>query len=233
MLKLVIANKNYSSWSLRAWLFLTQSQIPFEEIRLPIYTPQWYAEMGRYGAAGQVPILVDDTVTVWDTMAIFDYGLAHLGGLTPDGAMVGWPSDRQAGARARSIAAEMHAGFFGVRQQLPQNIRARTPVPLDRYRPDTQQQIERIQLMWRQCYAEYGGPWLFGNFSLADVVYAPVALRFVTYQTPLLAGATAFVEAVQTLPAIQQWGADAAAESEKLRFVDELRPPKDAELGRQ
>lgn len=224
MLRLVIGNKNYSSWSLRAWLFLTQSQISFEEVRIPLYTAQWHHEIGQYGAARRVPILIDDTVTVWDSMAIFDYGLAYLG------ASVGWPNDRQAGAIARSICAEMHAGFLGIRNQLPQNIRARTPLALTDFSSDTQQQIERVQTLWAQCYADFGGPWLFGDFSLADVVYAPVALRFVTYETPLIPEAQPFVEAVQSLPAIQAWAAAAAAEPEVLHFIDELRPANETEL---
>ncbi len=224
MIKLVIGNKNYSSWSLRAWLFLSESQLPFEEIRIPLYTPQWYAEIGRYGAAARVPILLDDTVTVWDTAAICDYGLTYLG------ASVGWPQDQKAGAWARSISAEMHAGYLGIRDQLPQNIRARNPVPLEQYSAATQAEIQRVQGVWAQCYDAYGGPWLFGDFSLADVFYAPVALRFVTYQTPLLAGAALFVEAVQSLPAIQQWASDSAAEPEVLQFIDELRPANKTEL---
>ena len=224
MIKLVIGNKNYSSWSLRAWLFLTQSQLAFEEIHLPLFTPRWYDQMSQYGAAGRVPILLHDGVTVWDSMAIFDYGLAYLD------ASVGWPQDRRAGAQARSIAAEMHAGFLGIREHLPQNIRASNTVPVSRYPEATQQQIARVQSLWVQCYADYGGPWLFGDFSLADVVYAPVALRFVTYQTPLAAGAERFVEVVQALPAVQQWAAAAAAEPEVLPFIDELRSPNPTEL---
>jgi len=224
MLKLVIGNKNYSSWSLRAWLFLTQSQIAFEEVYLPLFTRRWYDEIEQYGAAGRVPILVDEAVTVWDTMAIFDYGLTYLD------ATVGWPQDRPAGAIARSIAAEMHAGLMGIREHLPQNIRARNPVPLSSYPDATRQQIERVQSLWAKCYRDYGGPWLFGDFSLADVVYAPVALRFVTYQTPLVAGADRFVAAVQGLPSIQKWAADAAAEVEVLKFIDELRPADETEL---
>ncbi|MEO1400915.1 MAG: glutathione S-transferase family protein [Cyanobacteria bacterium J06635_1] len=222
-LKLIIGNKNYSSWSLRAWLFLTEGKIPFEEIRIPLFTPQWQ-QIAQYTPAARVPVLLDDDLAIWDTMAIYEYVLEQF----PDA--VGWPQDRKARAMARAIAAEMHAGFFGIRDQLPQNIRARNPLALEALSGDTQKQIARVQSMWAECLATYGGPWLFGEFSIADVVYAPVALRFVTYQTPLDSGAQSFIDAVQTLPSIQRWAVESAAEPEVLAFIDELRPASETEL---
>ncbi|MEM9163436.1 MAG: glutathione S-transferase family protein [Cyanobacteria bacterium P01_F01_bin.4] len=222
-LKLIIGNKNYSSWSLRAWLFLTESNISFEEIRIPLFTPQWQ-QITTYTPAARVPVLLDGDLAIWDTMAIYEYVLEQF----PEA--VGWPKDRKARAMARAISAEMHAGFFGIRDQLPQNIRARNPLTLDTLSSKTQKEIERVQSMWTECLETYGGPWLFGEFSIADVVYAPVALRFVAYQIKLASRAQPFIEAVQALPSIQRWAAESAAEPEVLAFIDELRPASETEL---
>ncbi|MEO0457038.1 MAG: glutathione S-transferase family protein [Cyanobacteria bacterium P01_A01_bin.114] len=222
-LKLIIGNKNYSSWSLRAWLFLTESQIPFEEIRIPLFTSQWQ-QITDYSPSARVPVLLDGDLAIWDTMAIYEHVLEQFP------SAVGWPKDHKARAIARSISAEMHAGFLGIRDQLPQNIRARNPLTPSDLSTDTQKQIQRVQTMWTQCLETYGGPWLFGDFSIADVVYAPVALRFVTYQVSLEPAAQTFVETVQALPAIQQWAAASADEPEILAFIDELRPAQETEL---
>lgn len=216
--KLVIGNKNYSSWSLRAWLFLTESGLPFEEIRLPLFTKAWQ-QISQYSPAQRVPVLLDGDIAVWDSSAIYGYVRSRH----PDA--IGWPPDPAAEAMARSIAAEMHSGFFGIREQLAQNIRARVPADRTTLASGTQQEINRIEQMWTQAYDAYGGPWLFGDFSIADVVYAPVALRFVTYQIPLIPTAQEFVEAVQALPSIQTWAADSAAESEVISFIDQLHTP--------
>jgi len=220
-LKLVIGNKNYSSWSLRAWLFLTESQIPFEEIRIPLFTDEWQ-KISQYTPARQVPVLVDGDLTIWDSMAIFDHVLEQY----PMGQYptVVWPSDLKARAQARSLSAEMHAGFMGVREELPQNIRARRPLQLDQLSNRTQQQVGRIQAMWSDCYQQYGGPWLFGQFSIADVVYAPVALRFVTYEIPMEGSAQDFIQGVQALASIQRWQQDSMAEVESIPLIDNLQP---------
>ncbi|NJN05035.1 MAG: glutathione S-transferase family protein [Leptolyngbyaceae cyanobacterium SL_1_1] len=217
-LQLVIGNKNYSSWSLRAWLFLQQSQLAFEEIRISLFTQHWHQEIERYSPARQVPVLVDNGFAVWDSIAIFEYVLEKY----PQA--VGWPADFQARAIARSLSAEMHAGFMAVRAELPQNIRAHRPRRMESFSAAAQQQIQRIQSVWRTCYRQYGdrGPWLFGQFSIADVMYAPVAMRFLTYGVEVDAEARFFVEAVQALPAIKQWVAESAAEPETINFVDEL-----------
>lgn len=213
--RLVIGNKNYSSWSLRAWLFLTESGLPFEEVRLPLFTETW-SQIAQYSPAKRVPVLVDGTIAVWDTSAIYGYVRSQ------HPQAVGWPTDRQAQATARSIAAEMHSGFLGIREQLPQNIRARMPIPRTAFATATQHEINRVEKMWADAYETYGGPWLFGGFSLADVVYAPVALRFVTYQTQIVAEAQPFVQAVQSLPSIQSWAADSAVETETIDVIDQL-----------
>ncbi|MEM9808924.1 MAG: glutathione S-transferase family protein [Cyanobacteria bacterium P01_D01_bin.56] len=213
--KLVIGNKNYSSWSLRAWLFMTQSGLPFEEVYLPLFTDEW-SQISQYTPAKRVPVLLDGEIAVWDSSAIYGYVRSR------HPSAIGWPTDQKAEATARSIAAEMHSGFFGIREQLPQNIRARIPVARDAFKPTTQQEIDRVEQMWSDAYQTYGGPWLFGDFSIADVVYAPVALRFVTYQVQIASAARPFIEAVQALPAIQTWAADAAAETEVISFIDEM-----------
>lgn len=216
--KLVIGNKNYSSWSLRAWLFLTESGLTFDEIRLPLFTQAWQ-QISQYTPAKRVPVLLDGDIKVWDSSAIYGYVRSRYDA-------IGWPVDQRAEAMARSIAAEMHSGFLGIRAELPQNIRARIPVARTAFSAATQQEIDRVERMWAEAYDTYGGPWLFGDFSLADVVYAPVALRFVTYQVPLTDQARRFVNAVQALPSIQTWVADSADESEVLSFIDELHSAK-------
>lgn len=213
--RLIIGNKNYSSWSLRAWLFLTESGLSFEEVRLPLFTDAWQ-QISQYSPAKRVPVLMDGDIAVWDTSAIYGYVRAQYTNA------LGWPTDPRAQATARSIAAEMHSGFFGIREQLPQNIRARVPLERTTLKPSTQQEISRVEQMWAQAYQTYGGPWLFGDFSIADVVYAPVALRFVTYQIQLASEAQAFVSAIQALHSVQAWAQASAVEPEAIRFIDQL-----------
>ena len=220
-LRLIIGNKNYSSWSLRAWLFLTQSGLSFEEVRLPLFTETWQ-QIGQYTPAKRVPVLMDGDIAVWDSSAIYGYVRSQY----PNA--IGWPVDRKAQATARSIAAEMHSGFLGIREQLPQNIRARIAVSRSTLALATQHEIQRVEQMWIDAYATYGGPWLFGDFSIADVVYAPVALRFVTYQISLAPTAQAFVDAVQALPSIQSWAKAAAAEPEVIEVIDRLYRAEDS-----
>lgn len=224
-LTLVIGNKNYSSWSLRAWLQLRLSGIEFAEVRLPMFSEQWYEEIGRYSPSRRVPVLHDGDLVVWDTMAIFEHVLE-----TRDGAL-GWPAERSARAHARSVAAEMHAGFLAVRAELPQNIRARRPLDPSRLSPDARTQIERIGEIWSGCLSEYGGPWLFGELSLADVVYAPVALRFVTYAIDPGPAARDFMAVVQALPEVARWARESAAEEEAIAAVDDLVPESEGPIG--
>ncbi|NEQ53104.1 MAG: glutathione S-transferase family protein [Leptolyngbya sp. SIO3F4] len=220
--KLVIGNKNYSSWSLRAWLYLTESGLSFEEIRLPLFTEAWQ-QIAQYSPAKRVPVLLDGDVAVWDSSAIYSYVRSRYSNA------VGWPTNQKAEATARSIAAEMHSGFFGIREQLAQNIRARVPVARQMLSPTTQQEVDRVEQMWARAYDTYGGPWLFGDFSIADVVYAPVALRFVTYQIQLIDAAQVFVDAVQALPSIQAWAVASANEPEVIKFIDELHQSVDSQ----
>lgn len=220
MYKLVIANRNYSSWSLRAWLYLTESKIPFEEIRLSLFTDSWSQDIAGWSPAGRVPVLVDGEVCVWDTMAIMEY-LRHK-----HSNVVDWPEMDHQRAHALSISAEMHSGFLALRDQLPQNLRARREKDTDRFSDTCRSQIARIDEIWSECRDRYGrsGDWLFGGFSIADIMYAPVALRFITYDVPISAKSREFVTAIETLESVQKWVSLAQEEPESLSFIDDLLP---------
>lgn len=222
-LKLVIGNKNYSSWSLRAWLFLKESHIEFEEVRLALYTEQWETEIKRYTPAGKVPVLLDGDLAVWDSLAIMEYVREHF----PES--VGWPDDRAARAHARSIAAEMHAGFMAIREELPQNLKVCQRRSLDDFSSTARREIERVETLWQDCFERYGGPWLFGDFAIADVMYAPVALRFVTYGIVLNPIAQQFVTTVRELDSIREWVAAAANEEECWPFIDARLPSNESQ----
>jgi glutathione S-transferase len=219
--KLVIGNKNYSSWSLRAWLHLRESAIPFEEISIPLYRADSAERIARFSPAGRVPVLIeDDGATVWDSLAIIEHVREHWSGA------VGWPRDRAVAARARSITAEMHSGFLGLREELPFNVRARSPVTLDRLSEGARRQVERVLAIWGGCRTEHSrqGEWLFGRFTIADAVFAPVALRFVSYSIPAPAAAQSYVDAVTSLGSIREWMAAAEREPESLDFIDQRWP---------
>jgi glutathione S-transferase len=226
MYQLVIANRNYSSWSLRAWLYLTESGIPFEEIRIPLFTGKWRSQIAKYSPAGRVPVLLDDGIAVWDTMAIME----HIREKHPDA--VGWPEPAPARANARSISAEMHSGFLALRDELPQNLRARNQLDQDQLSSSCREQIARIDQIWTDCRCQYGasGDWLFGDFSIADVMFAPVALRFVTYSIQVGSRAQEYVEVVKGADSVQQWAEAARAEPESLSFIDELEPAASSPL---
>lgn len=226
MYKLVIANRNYSSWSLRAWLFMLESKIPFEEIRIPLFTGSWAAEVARLNPAGRVPILLDGDITVWDTMAIIEY----LRNKHSDS--VEWPESAGMRAHALSISAEMHSGFLAVRDELPQNLRARNKLEPGQLSDSCHTQIARIEEIWTDCRSRYGdsGDWLFGAFSIADIIFAPVALRFVTYSIPVADKAREFINAVQSSKSVQQWIKAAQAEPESLPFIDKLVPAENSPL---
>jgi glutathione S-transferase len=226
MVKLVIANRNYSSWSLRAWLHLVESHIEFEEIRIPLFTGSWKEDIARLSAGGRVPVLLDGDITVWDSLAIMEFVREQQ----PDA--VSWPEDTAARAHARSISAEMHSGFLALREELPQNMRARHRLDATRLSASCRQQVARIEEIWTDCRQQYGedGPWLFGTFSIADAMFAPVALRFVTYSIPVGEPAGQFINAVCNLESVQRWIEAAKAESESLSFIDDLVPAEASPL---
>jgi glutathione S-transferase len=225
MLQLVIGNKNYSSWSLRAWLYLRESGIAFEELRVALFTDGFREELAKYTPAGRVPVLIDGDLHVWDSLAIVEHVRENHGG-------IGWPKDLAARAMARSIVAEMHSGFLAIRDELPQNLRLTRRLDLQRLSERCRREIARVQDIWTTARARYGagGVWLFGEFSIADVFWAPVALRFASYEIPLEAESRAFVEDVQALQSVEAFVADAWQESERLAFIDDLVPVADTPL---
>jgi glutathione S-transferase len=201
---LVIGNKNYSSWSLRAWLAMKVLGLPFEEKRVALYTPQARAELLRYSPAGKVPILVDGASTVWDSLAILEYLAERHASL--------WPAERAERARARSISAEMHSGFTSLRTHMSMNVRRRYP---DNGRnPEVLAEIERIQAIFDAAK----GPFLFGAFGAADAMYAPVVLRFRTYAVEVRN--RRYMDTVLALPAMQEWIEAAGRESESIAKFD-------------
>jgi glutathione S-transferase len=209
-LTLVIGNKNYSSWSLRPWLALRHAGIPFEEVRIPLYRPESAAALAAWSPSGKVPALHDGDVRVWDSLAIGEY----LHERFPDKHL--WPADAAARAVARSVSAEMHSGFDGLRQSMWMNIRARYP---DKGRtPECLKDIRRILAIWTDCRARFGqgGDFLFGRFGIADAMFAPVVLRFQTYGVVLEDAAKDYADAMLALPALQAWVADAVAETERI-----------------
>lgn len=215
MLTLVIGNKNYSSWSLRPWLVLRQAGIPFEEVRVPLYTPESLVELGRWSPSGLVPLLRDGELKVWDSLAICEY----LHERFPEHRL--WPADAAARAVARSVSAEMHSGFGALRQAMSMNINRHYP---DQGRtPECFKDVERILALWTDCRARFGagGDFLFGGFSIADAMYAPVALRFRTYAVPLEGAARAYADALLALPALREWVAAAEAEVERIPMFDQ------------
>jgi glutathione S-transferase len=209
-LTLVIGNKNYSSWSLRPWLMLKQAGIPFREIFISLYTGTSRAEIGKFSPSGKVPVLIDGKITLWESLAIGEYIAEKI----PHQHL--WPSDLAARAVARSVAAEMHAGFSELRQHMPMNCR--NYLPGKGHTPEVLKDIVRITALWNDCRARFGksGGFLFGKFSIADAMYAPVALRFVTYAVELDPVCAAYVQTISSLPAIQQWIADARTETEVI-----------------
>lgn len=211
ILQLVIGNKNYSSWSLRAWLLLKQAGLEFEEIRIPLYQPETRQQLAHYSPSGKVPVLIHGKLVVWESIAIGEY----IAALVPDRLL---PIDPQVRAVVRSISAEMHAGFLPLRMQLPMDCRTRRSGWI--ITAEVQQNIDRITTIWRQCRQQIDptaeGDLLFGQFSLADAMFAPVVSRFVTYGVPLDPISQAYVDAIWSLPAMQTWLAAAEAESETI-----------------
>jgi glutathione S-transferase len=205
-MRLIIGNKNYSSWSLRAWLPLRHLEVAFEEERIALFEPGYKDRILTRSPAGKVPVLIDGDITVWDSAAIGEY----LADKFPDRGL--WPQGLADRARARSISAEMHSGFVELRTHMPMNIRSRHP---GRGRtPGVATDIARICRIWRECLQRSGGPFLFGRFGLADAMYAPVATRFLTYAVELDATLAAYVDRIWNLPAMQEWRSAAAEETE-------------------
>jgi glutathione S-transferase len=197
---LVIGNKNYSSWSLRPWIAMKVLGLKFEERRIPLYVPGAKEQILQDSPAGKVPVLIDGRKHIWDSLAILEYLAEKTQKL--------WPANVAARAKARSISAEMHSGFPNLRNHMSMNIRKRYP---DKGRtPEVLQEIARINAIW----SEAKGPFLFGEFSAADAMYAPIVLRFRTYAVDV--ANRAYYDAMLALPAMQEWIADAGREKESL-----------------
>jgi glutathione S-transferase len=195
---LVIGNKNYSSWSLRPWLALAHHKIPFQEVIVPIHTPETPAAIGKYSPAGKVPVLIDGEATIWESLAI----LEHLAERFPEKKL--WPEDFAARAHARAISSEMHSGFSALRVHCPMNLKRNKKRALT---PEVEENVRRITEIWRDARARFGagGEFLFGAFSAADCMYAPVATRFVSYQVEVDPVSRAYIDAIYRLPAFQDW----------------------------
>jgi len=206
--QLYIANKNYSSWSLRPWLAMKVAGMAFTEERIALYGPASKEKILAFSPAGKVPCLIDGELHVWDSLAICEY----LAEKHPDL----WPQAPAARAIARSISAEMHSGFQHLRTHMSMNIRKRYPGK--GRTPEVLAEIGRIAGMWSECRARHRaqGPFLFGRFSIADAMYAPVVLRFRTYEVELPPEARAYADSILALPALQEWISAAVTEKESL-----------------
>ena len=223
-MQLYIGNKNYSSWSMRPWVLMTQAGIPFDEVmlRFDAFSPgsKFKTEVERLNPAGRVPVLVDDGLAVWDTLAIAEYLAERFPGRQL------WPADVRARARARSVCAEMHSGFGALRSHFGMNIEAALPevgARLLAEQPELRDNVARIVAMWSELLAEHGGPMLFGAFSIADAFFAPVVMRFRTYAVPVPPPIAAYMERVIALPGVAAWIADALAEKDFLPFEEAYR----------
>jgi glutathione S-transferase len=224
MLTLYIGNKNYSSWSMRPWVALTQAGIPFQErlVRFDSFDgdSHFKDQVLKVNPAGRVPVLVDEGFAVWDSLAIIEYAAEKF----PDHGV--WPRDLRARARARSICAEMHSGFSALRTHCPMNVEAQLPqvgALVWRDQPAVRADVERIVGMWTALLKEHGGPMLFGEFSAADAFYAPVCLRLRGYALPVPGHITDYVRRVCALPAVQSWTQAALAEQDFVVFDEPYR----------
>ncbi|MCW8853432.1 MAG: glutathione S-transferase family protein [Gammaproteobacteria bacterium] len=198
-LTLIIGNKNYSSWSLRPWVFLKQKQIAFDEKRVALFTQTTDKELAEYNSDSKVPVLKDGDLVIWDSLSILEYiaeKYPHVNG---------WPVEQDARAFARSVSCEMHSSFFSVRNELPMNCRKKFKnIQLS---SDAEREIERIRNLWRQCRTQFGqqGKWLFGEYSIADAMFAPVALRFAGYGISLDGIEADYVTCVLNQACIINW----------------------------
>lgn len=210
MLKLVIGDKKFSSWSLRPWLLLKQAGIPFEELPVRLRQADTGEQIRRYSPSGKVPLLMDGATRVWDSLAICEY----VAELAADRWLPLWPEDRAARARACSVSAEMHSGFPALRTHMGMDVGAR--LPGQGRDPEALKDVARVVEIWTGCRQEFGqaanGPFLFGAFSVADAMFAPVAFRFQTYGVELPPVAATYRDALLALPAMQEWAAAAQAE---------------------
>ncbi len=203
---LVIGNKNYSSWSLRPWLLLRHLGIEFEEVRIALDTPEFQQQVKRYSNAGKVPVYIQGELRIWDSLAICEY----LAEKYPQA----WPHSEKSRALARSVCAEMHSGFSALRNELPMNCRAHDRIV--QLSDAAKQDINRIENIWELCrkYRKGDGPWLFGDFSVADAFYAPVAIRFSGYRLELKEHSRSYCQTQLNNSHLQEWIRAGQEESE-------------------
>lgn len=208
--KLVIANKAYSSWSLRPWLVLKHAGIPFEEIKISLRQSDTAEKIARFSASGKVPVLIDGDLRIWESLAICE----TIAEAWPEKKL--WPEDPSARAVARAVSSEMHAGFQDLRQHMPMN--ARRHYPGQGMTPEVGRDIQRITELWEDCRSRFGkgGDFLFGRFSIADAMFAPVCVRFTAYDPPLETSARAYVKTIMHLPAMAEWVKAAREEKEVI-----------------
>lgn len=224
-MQLYIGNKNYSSWSMRPWVLLTNAGIPFDEVllRFDSFSPgaAFRTAIDKINPVGKVPVLVDDGLVVWDTLAIAEYVAEKYP------AKQLWPADARARARARSLCAEMHSGFTGLRGACPMNIEASLPEAgalALRDKPAVRADVTRIEAIFSEQLTQHGGPFLFGSqFTVADAFYAPVCMRFKTYALSQRADANAYIERVRAAPGVAQWIAAALVEDDFRGFEEPFR----------
>jgi glutathione S-transferase len=209
---LTISSKNYSSWSLRGWLLCKIAGLDFVEERLSSDDPSTRAELLLLSPSFLVPCLTHEGIAVWDTLAIAEY----LAEIRPESGL--FPNERAARARCRSISGEMHAGFSNLRAALPMNLKA--DYPDFKVWAGAQADIDRITTIWRECLAAYGGPYLFGELSVADAMYAPVVTRFKTYNVTLDATCSEYSRRIMELPEMMEWIEAARSEPDDLEELD-------------
>ncbi|MEK0417868.1 MAG: Glutathione S-transferase YfcF [Pseudomonadota bacterium] len=220
-MKLYIGNKNYSSWSMRPWVLMTELGMEFEEVMVPFdFSPQssFYQTVTQVNPAGKVPVLVDEGFAVWDTLAIAEY----LHEKFPGHGV--WPTGQRERARGRSISAEMHSGFSALRTHCPMNLEAQLPEVGARIwaeQPGVRKDMARIEALWSDGLQTHGGPFLLGAFSAADAFFAPVCTRLQTYGLPLSATARGYVERIVSLASVRQWTLQAQQEHQ---FIAEDEP---------
>jgi glutathione S-transferase len=223
MLQLVIGNKNYSSWSMRPWVLMRHFGLAFDEIKLRFdFDPgsAFYRELARHTPTGRVPVLLEDGYAVWETLAITE----RVAELLPQQAV--WPREAKARARARSLCAEMHAGFGALRQHCIMNIEASLPEVGQRVlaeQPAVQRDLQRIVVMWSDALQASGGPFLFGAFGAADAYFSPVVSRIRTYALPVPAAVQDYAARVWATPGVASWVGDALAECDFLDFEEPYR----------
>lgn len=214
--KLVIGNKNYSSWSLRPWILLKQKNIPFEEQRIPLHTETTKAAISKESPSGKVPVYIENGLTIWDSLAICEY----MAETYPEKNC--WPADKKQRALARSVSNEMHSSFMTIRTTLFMNCRMQ--MVYKDITPKLEAELERVKQIWRDCRSQNpDGPFLFGAFTIADAMYAPMVIRFNAYGIETGATERDYIRTMLSVPALQEWMQQGKAEQEVLTQYEVAR----------